>query len=106
MATVTIPTRTDETAFYSMRVPLNGVEFLLAFKWNTREGAWYFTISDAAGVPIRSGVKVTLGPGLLRSCVDVRRPRGEFIAVDTTGQGQEAGFTDLGDRVLLTFVEV
>ena len=57
MATLTMPTRTD-LAIYQMSVDLEGVTFNFDFQFNRREGFWYFDLSDADGVLIRSGIKV------------------------------------------------
>jgi hypothetical protein len=103
---VVIPTRNDIPA-YTLRVDLSTkdskAEYLLGLTYNERDGAWYLDVSDQLAVSIWHG-KVVLGYPLMRNCVDVRRPLGDFIAVDTTNAGLEpTALEDMGDRVLLTY---
>lgn len=103
MAVVVIPTLSDGTAHYDVRVELGEDEFVLTFRWNEREDSWAFDLATAEGEPLLSGIKVVLGWPLLRQLSDRRRPTGDFLAVDTEGTGVEAGLLDLGQRVLLTY---
>ena len=104
MATIQIPTRID-LGIYRMQVDLDGETFTLDFQFNEREGAWYFDLADEARSPIRSGIKVVTGFSLTRLIRDLRRPKGEMVAVDTTGQRREALLDTLGSEVVLTYVE-
>jgi hypothetical protein len=104
MATVQLPTRTD-LGLYRMEVDLDGATFQFAFRFNEREGFWYFDLADADGEPIKSGVKVVTGFPLARLVRDLRRPPGEFTAVDTADTDREAGLEDLGDEVVLNYTE-
>ncbi len=103
MAAVVLPTLFDGTALYTLRCDLGAAEFAFDFKWNARDGAWFFDLATAEGVPVMTGAKVVLGWPMLRQCVELTRPLGELIAVDTANSGVEAGLLDLGDRVLLCF---
>ena len=98
-----IPTRQD-AAHYQFPVELEGVVFGLEFYWNARDASWYLTILDAEGVPLLSSRKLVLDLPLTARYRDLRLPRGEFVVLDTTGQGLEAGLKDLGTRVLLVYV--
>jgi hypothetical protein len=103
---VVIPTRNDIPA-YTLRVDLSTAEstaeYLLGLTFNEREGAWYLDVSDQLAVPIWHG-KIVLGFPLMRACVDGRRPRGDFFAIDTTNAGLEpSALADIGDRVLLVY---
>lgn len=104
MATVIVPTKTD-LAIYREQVDLEGVTYTLDFQYNSREGAWYFDLLDAEGTAIRPGVKVVVGVPLLRLVQGAARPAGEMLALDQSGEDEEAGLEDLGDRVLLTYAE-
>ncbi len=103
MAAVVIPTLFDGTALYTLRVDMSDVEYILTFKWNDRDGAWYFDLSDTSNDMIRAGIKVVLGWPLLSTISDRRRPPGDIIAVDTEDSGVEADINDLGMRVLLVY---
>lgn len=103
MTAQVIPVRSDIPA-YSMRCDLSGVEFVLLFRFNDRAGLWFMEVSDSAGEPIRSGIPIVLGLPLLRTCVDLRRPAGDFIAIDQTNKGLDATTQeDFGDRVILVY---
>lgn len=104
MATQTLPTR-DDLAIYSFSIDLDGETFNFDFQFNRREGFWYFDLSDATGVPIRSGVKVVTEYSLLFRLRDLRRPAGELVTTDPTGQDREAELETLGTEVLLTYIE-
>lgn len=105
MTAQVIPVRNDIPA-YSMRVDLSGVEFVLSFRFNERDSFWYMDVADQLSAPIRSGMKVVLGMPLMRTCKDLRRPIGDFIAVDQTNAGEEATTQEaFGDRVLLVYTD-
>lgn len=95
--------------FQTFGTVLDGIQYVLNFRWNGRAGAWYMDVLDEDEDPIRQGIAVVLGAALGRRCVDPRYPPGVIYAVDTSGTGRDAGIDDLGSRVLLyffTFAEV
>lgn len=101
---LTVPNRPNQTD-YSMRVALDGATFTLRFRWNTRESAWYMDISDEIDVPIYMGLKIVINNPLGVRCRDPRRPKGFFLAGDTTKRGKDPAIADLGDRVQLYYFE-
>lgn len=104
MATLRLPTRTD-LVYYDMTVDLDGVTYLMTFRFNARDGFWYMDIADIEGAPIRTGIRIVLGADFLRLVRDIRKPPGLMAAVDTTGQGNEAGLEGLGRAVRMLYVE-
>lgn len=104
MAALVLPTSPKDKS-YLFRVELEGVNYAFRFFWNTREGAWYFDITDDADVAIVAGQKVTVDWPLLDNVVTSRRPPGDVVALDTTGNGVEPARDDLGARVLLLYNE-
>lgn len=92
-----------QSPYYEQVTTLEGTNYRFTFKWNKREGYWYFDLADADAVPIRSGIKCVLGTLLLKRVTDARRPPGEIACVDVTASGQDAGFDDFGSRVLLYY---
>lgn len=90
--------------FCSQRVQLDQVEFELALSWNERESRFYIVLYDSAGELVVSK-KLVLDYPLLRGNIDTRRPKGELLAVDTLGTGEPAGLGDLGQRVVLLYIE-
>ena len=103
MATLELPSANDTEAF-EYETELQGSVFQLSFRWNRRDAHWFLTVRDADGVDIASGRRVVADWPLLKGVVDVRRPHGEIVALDTTGEG-DPGLTDLGGRVLLLYEE-
>jgi hypothetical protein len=89
----------------SMRISLDGVTYVVDMHWNEREGAWYLDLSDSTESRIASGMKVIANAPLLAKVVDARRPPGEIIALDQTGNDvDDPGFDDLNIRVKLLYV--
>lgn len=102
MTALTLPLRTDAPR-YSIRVDLDAARYVFDFEWNDRAGAWFFDLSDAAGVRLLSSVRVSLGCALLERFADPALPPGVLFAVDTTGADIEPARADLGDRVQLVY---
>ena len=104
MATLTIPTRTDLGA-YTFQVELDGLVYRISLQFNTREGFWYLSLADSSGDEIRSGIKVVVNWPLLRLAVEGASLPGSLFAIDTTDADLPPGIEDLGESVLLTYVE-
>lgn len=99
-----IPTDT-ELASYRMTVTLDGSDYVLDFEWSQREACWYISVLDQNETPIATGIKIVVEWDLLRLCVHDARPPGKLVAHDTSGQGIDAGFDELGTRVELLYFE-
>jgi hypothetical protein len=90
-------------AFY-FTVDLEGKTYLFEFQFNSREGFWYFDVSQN-GERIRSGVKVVANfPSMLR-CKDLNRLPGQIIFVDSRTEAGQPTFEELGKEVLMTYIE-
>jgi hypothetical protein len=87
------------TPNYRVSTTLDGVQYVLDVRWNGRSGVWYLDIRDVDEDPIAMGIAVVLGSALGIRTVDARFPPGALIAADMSGEGRDAGFDDLGDRV-------
>lgn len=106
MAINKIPTSTDATQpWYKQNTKLGAREYILEFQWNQRNGRWYLSMYDQDESPIFHGKPLALGCDLLFGLTDERLPAGQLFVRDTSGQGLEAGLTDLGDRVVLYFMD-
>jgi hypothetical protein len=103
MAAQTIPTKTDGTQRYTVRVVLDGSTFLLEFAWNARDASWYVQISDANATLLQVR-RIAVGTALLRRFQMLSLPRGELLAIDTSGKDVDPGLADLGDRVQLLYI--
>lgn len=104
MAVVTLPLRADLSS-YSFQVELDRKSYGFVFRWNEREGAWYFDILDGGGVLLRAGMKVVLDFPLLIRATNVDLPPGQFFAVDTSGALEAPGLEELGARVQIVYYE-
>ncbi len=99
-----VPCTPNGVSCWTQRTTLDGVSFVLKLDWYQRDTHWRLSISDAEGVPIRTGIVLTTDTLLLRGVVDPRRPRGELAIVDLTGANDvDPGFSDLGSRFVLAY---
>lgn len=89
--------------FYSFTTTLDGTDYQFDVRWNARDGAWYFDLLTVEDEMIRAGNKIVLGasPGGLSA--DAEFPAGLFLVLDTSGDGRDATFDDMGTRVLMYF---
>ena len=95
---------------YTVGTTLLGDDYTFKFAWNEREdgdvGAWRMSIYDTNGSTIAAGIKVVLG-AFLGSRIDHQLFRdGVLIAVDLSSDERDAGFDDLGARVVIQYVPV
>lgn len=97
-----IPTVTDGTEAYDQRTQLEGVEYLLSFRYNLRRELWTFSIDALDGTPILTGQSVHVGILLNRRAV--RGPPGLFMAISETGDLASPGLHELGERVKLCYL--
>lgn len=99
--------QTFEDPFYSMTVPLDGVDYLLEFSWNQREDAWYFDISLTDGTMLVRGTKIVCQADLLGRFADSRLPPGMLMAWPNTASKKAPGLRELGEgkRVTLLYFE-
>jgi hypothetical protein len=90
---------TQDSANFDFAVELAGITWTFGFRWNRRGEMWVMTVGDGEGTPLVSGVFVVINTPLLRG----RLPAlpGDIIAIDSSGQGLDAAFEDLGRRVEL-----
>lgn len=103
MTAFLIPVSTDPA--FTQRSKLDGTEYELYFEWNERDGRWFFSISDSTGDRIASGIKVVADWPLIHRVRDARRPPGEIVAIDSTGNGEPPGRDDLGARVKIYYYD-
>lgn len=89
-----------------VRVALSGSTYTILWLWNARDRAWTFSISDADGVPLLSGVRVVLNVDLLATAApSTRRPPYPIFVVDPTNTGVEPDLESLGGRVKVVYAE-
>jgi len=91
-------------------VTLGSVDYQLAFHYNDRDAYWYFNVYDAARENLlRAGVRCVINTPLLRLLVDIRRPVGELVLLDTrttlNSIAADPDLEDLGRSVQLAYCE-
>jgi hypothetical protein len=98
-----IPTSDD--IFYTQITTLDGSDYLLEFRFNTREGVWYLQISLTDGTLLATGIKLVSNWPLLQKFADPRMPPGELMALAQGPDDSPAGQEELGIglRVELTY---
>ena len=99
-----VPTPVDGYPHQTGQVQLGDALYTVGWKWNARDRAWYFTLSDVDSVPIISGVRVVLNINLLNGASDVRRPKGAIVVVDPSNKLGEPGLFDLGTRAKVVYI--
>jgi hypothetical protein len=82
-----------------------GTSYIIDFRWNERDEAWYMDIFTETEDELARGVKVALGAVILRKYSDDRFPPGKFFAADLENTHREAGLDDFGARVRLYYKE-
>ena len=88
---------------YRVNTVVEGTEFIFDMRWNGRDSAWYMDLLDIEGDIIRAGMKIVLGSAIGIRSADARFPDGFFSASDLSNSGVDAGFDDLGVRVVVFF---
>lgn len=91
---------------YRFSTKLESTQYVFDVYWNDRDNAWHFDISDATAAPIAYGLKVVLGTIIGRTITDARFPTGIFLVADTSSQGLDAGYDDLGARIIVQYISV
>ncbi len=94
----------SDAPHYRVGTTLQGIQYLLDVRWNSREEAWYMTISSVEDIVLIAGIKLVLGVFLTRLSHDERLPDGEFMVSDLSDTSTEATLTDLGERVAVYFI--
>lgn len=80
---------------WTQTATLEGTAFLLAVRYSVRELTYYLDVADANGVDIYNGMKLMPLQFLMRKCKDPRRPAGDFLVFDASGQQIVPGLHDL-----------
>lgn len=93
-------------ANYRFGATIETVPYLFDVRWNSRDAAWYMDVLEQGEAPIVLGVKLVLGAYLGRRCNHALFKRGVFMMQDTSGEGRDATFDDLGSRVVLVYMPI
>lgn len=99
-----IPVRNDFPA-YSFSIDLDGVNYILSFKHNSRMDKWVMSIADSEGVAIVEGLAILTNVPLTQGLTIDRLPPGKFIAIDETGNNENPNEENFGTNVKLLYEE-
>ncbi len=104
MTVQVVPTFFNGIARYRQVTALDGLDFVLYFSYNSRDGNWYMSIHDAQDEPIQGAVgrKLVVNWEPFRLVVDQRAPLGLFQVLST--EHDDPGLLDLGNGVSLYYV--
>ena len=84
-----------------LTVPIGDQRYVFYHRWNSRDQAWYVDLYEEDFTPILLGIKLTLGGRIGRSCSHPFFVDHALVLMDTSRQGLDPGFDDLGERVIL-----
>ena len=91
--------------YFSMDVELDGVEYQAEFKFNTRDDAWYMSLYDIEGLPLRTGVRIVNGWQLFRTWTSEERIAGKLVSVNSGNLSEPPNFSQFGLDAQLIYVE-
>lgn len=99
-----LPMPADGYPSQTAQVLIEDAYYAVIWRWNERDGAWYFGLADADGERIVSGVRVVLGVNLLSAVPAGKGPDGAIVVMESGGTTAEPGLRDLGNRVQAIYV--
>lgn len=107
MALIEVPTRNDLPA-YNYIAKLDGVNYKLSYVFNPRlgdVGKWTVALSDQVGNPLVGPVVIVATWPLFNRFKANGIFPGTLFAFDTSGQNEDPGQFDLGNRVRMLYLE-
>lgn len=109
MSVQAIPTPDGTTPFSSQTTVLDGVPYILVFRYSQREDRWYLQLQTIDGTPIYGGVKLVPNWPLFAQCVSSTRPPGQFILISNNKSDlTPPGLNEIapGARCVLCYVPI
>lgn len=88
---------------YDFETTIEDVPYSFEVRWNERDLAWYFDISESDGTAVARGLKIVIGSYPGRYSTHELFQRGVFSIIDTSGEYEDAAFDDLGTRVQVRY---
>ena len=91
---------------YTFGCALDGTQYTFRALWNPRDSSWYLDIATQTGVPIATGLRIVLGANLGKSSTDAFFQKYLLSPIDLSNRNVDAGFDDLGTRVVVAVQSV
>lgn len=87
-------------------VQLEGTTYQVTQRWNDRAQTWFCDVADANGTPIADGLALRADQpvGMFIRTLEGGWP-GILMCQDTSAQGLDPAYEDLGERVELVYLE-
>lgn len=81
---------------YFFTVPLDGNVYRLSIRWNTYDSGWYMDLEGVQNGEDIKGIKLVVGPNLLKpyAIVDL----GAMYVIDGEEHGTDPTFEEMGSR--------
>lgn len=100
---VTLPI-TQRSAQFRFACELDGVTYVLGFRYNDRDGIWRLDIGDANNTPLALGLALVTNMPLLRAVRTLPGlPPGELMVIDTASGDTDPTFDSIGRRHLVMY---
>lgn len=93
---ITLPTTSDYSD-YEQDTTLGDTVYRLRFTYNSRDDAWYLSVSNAAGDPLIVGQRIRTEQSALGQYVVDGLPDGVLLLVDVHGTRTEPGRDSLAE---------
>jgi hypothetical protein len=92
-----------DTPRYQIRTRLDGTDYVLDFRFNSRREVWVMSITGLDGARILTGQTIVCGVELMRRAIS--GPPGRLFALSgNAGDFEPPGLTELGSRVNLVYI--
>ena len=95
----------EELGAVKFSVTLDGTDFQLEFRHNSRDANWYMDLLNVAGDVIRSGIRCVINFPLIRLVREETRPLGELFCLDTRLIPNDPLLDDLGVNGIISYVD-
>lgn len=92
--------------YYRFGTTIESTPYLFDVRWNDRDQSWRFDVLEIDETLIAAGIRINLGVYMGRQYNHPLFKGGVFVAVDLSGKRIEAGYLDLGTRVVVQYIPV
>jgi len=86
----------SDATFWTQVTELDGTNYLLRFRYNTREASYYMDLAEEDGTDISVGCKVIVDVPLFSNCVKSTKPPGKLIVLTSNGDTTNPALGELG----------